>query len=39
MYNTGVGLQTAVTVIVETNAFNLIGNARQLVSYAGLDAV
>ena len=32
----GVGLQTAVTVIAETNGFNLIRNSRQLVSYAGL---
>ena len=31
----GVGLQTAVTVIAETNGFNLIRNSRQLVSYAG----
>jgi len=35
----GVGLQTAVTVIAETNGFNLIRNSRQLVSYAGLDVV
>jgi transposase len=35
----GVGLQTAVTVIAETNGFNLIRNSRQLVSYAGLDIV
>jgi transposase len=35
----GVGLPTAVTVIAETNGFNLIRNARQLVSYAGLDVV
>ncbi len=35
----GVGLLTAVTVIAETNGFNLIRNARQLVSYAGLDVV
>jgi len=35
----GVGLSTAVTVIAETNGFNLIRNARQLVSYAGLDVV
>jgi transposase len=33
----GVGLHTAVTVIAETNGFNLIRNSRQLVSYAGLD--
>lgn len=35
----GVGLQTAVTVIAETNGFNLIRNSRQLVSYAGLDVI
>jgi len=35
----GVGLITAVTVVAETNAFNLIRNQRQLVSYAGLDVV
>lgn len=35
----GVGLQTAVTVIAETNGFNLIRNSRQLVSYAGLDII
>lgn len=35
----GVGLQTAVTVIAETNGFNLILNSRQLVSYAGLDVI
>ena len=35
----GVGLPTAVTVIAETNGFNLIRNARQLVSYAGLDVM
>jgi transposase len=35
----GVGLPTAVIVIAETNGFNLIRNARQLVSYAGLDVV
>lgn len=33
----GVGLMTAVTVIAETNGFNLIRNKKQLVSYAGLD--
>jgi transposase len=35
----GVGLQTAVTVMAETNGFNLIRNSRQLVSYAGLDVI
>ena len=33
----GIGLLTAVTVIAETNGFNLITNKKQLVSYAGLD--
>jgi transposase len=35
----GVGLHTAITVIAETNGFNLIRNSRQLVSYAGLDVI
>jgi transposase len=35
----GVGLQTVVTVVAETNGFNLIRNSRQLVSYAGLDII
>ena len=35
----GVGLQTVVTIIAETNGFNLIRNSRQLVSYAGLDII
>ena len=35
----GVGLQTALTVVAETNGFYLIRNSRQLVSYAGLDVV
>lgn len=35
----GIGLLTAVTVIAETNGFNLIRNKKQLVSYAGLDIV
>lgn len=34
-----IGLITAVTVIGETNGFNLIRNKRQLVSYAGYDVV
>jgi len=34
---TGVGVLTAVTVIAETNGFELIRNKRQLTSYAGLD--
>ena len=33
----GVGVITAVTVIAETNGFELIRNKRQLTSYAGLD--
>jgi transposase len=33
----GVGLVTAVTVLAETNGFELIRNKRQLTSYAGLD--
>jgi transposase len=33
----GVGFLTAVTVIGETNKFDLIRNKRQLTSYAGLD--
>lgn len=33
----GVGLITAITIIAETNGFNLIRNKKQLVSYAGLD--
>lgn len=33
----GVGLLTAVTVLAETNGFELTRNKRQLTSYAGLD--
>lgn len=33
----GVQLLTAVTVLAETNGFELIRNKRQLTSYAGLD--
>lgn len=33
----GVGLQTVVGVLSETNNFNIIENKRQLTSYAGLD--
>lgn len=33
----GVGVLTAVTVLAETNGFELIRNKRQLSSYAGLD--
>jgi len=35
----GVGILTVATVIAETNAFNLIKNQRQLVSYAGYDVI
>jgi transposase len=34
---TGIGLITAVTILGETNGFELIRNKRQLTSYAGLD--
>jgi transposase len=33
----GVGLLTAVTVVAETNGFELIRSKKQLASYAGLD--
>lgn len=33
----GVALITAVTVLAETNGFELVRNKKQLVSYAGLD--
>ena len=33
----GVGSLTAVTILAETNGFELIRNKRQLTSYAGLD--
>lgn len=33
----GIGNLTAVTVLAETNGFELIRNKRQLTSYAGLD--
>jgi transposase len=33
----GVGILTAVTVLGETNGFELIKNKSQLISYAGLD--
>lgn len=33
----GVGELTAVTVLAETNGFELVRNKRQLTSYAGLD--
>lgn len=34
---TGVGTLTGVTILAETNDFELIRNKRQLTSYAGLD--
>jgi len=33
----GIGILTAITVLAETNNFELIRNKRQLTSYAGLD--
>lgn len=33
----GIGLLTAVTVLAETNGFELVRNKKQLASYAGLD--
>lgn len=33
----GIGELTAVTILGETNGFQLIGNKKQLASYAGLD--
>jgi transposase len=33
----GIGILTAITVLAETNGFELIRNKRQLTSYAGLD--
>lgn len=35
----GVGRQTAMTVLAETNGFELIRNKKQVTSYAGLDVV
>ena len=35
----GVGLLTAVTILAETDAFNLIRNRKQLVCYAGYDVI
>ncbi len=35
----GVGSLTAVTVVAETNGFDLIRNKKQLVSYSGLDII
>ena len=33
----GIGVLTAVTILAETNGFELIRNKKQLVSYSGLD--
>jgi transposase len=33
----GVGLITAVTIVAETNGFNLVRNKKQLASFVGLD--
>lgn len=33
----GIGLLTAVTVLAETNNFELMDNPKQLISYSGLD--
>jgi transposase len=35
----GIGILTLATLIAETNAFNLIKNQSQLVSYAGYDVI
>ena len=35
----GLGFISVVTVIAETNCFELVANQKQLVSYAGLDVV
>ena len=35
----GLGFQTVLTILAETNGFATIANARQLHSYAGLDVV
>jgi len=35
----GVGVQTVITIVAETNGFNLIRNYKQLVSYAGYDVI
>lgn len=35
----GVGYLTAVAIIAETDGFSLIGNRRQLASFAGLDVI
>jgi len=33
----GISFITTITILAETNAFALVGNTRQLASYAGLD--
>lgn len=33
----GIGLSTVITILCETNGFELFSNIRQVVSYAGLD--
>lgn len=33
----GIGFDTAITILSETNGFELFENIRQLISYAGLD--
>ena len=35
----GVGVMTVLTVVGETNGFELIENSRQLCSYAGMDVI
>lgn len=35
----GIGFLTAVTVVSESNGFNLVRNKKQIVSYAGLDVI
>ena len=35
----GVGFLTAVTILAETNGFELIRNKRQLTAYSGLDVI
>lgn len=35
----GIGLITVISIVAETNGFDLIENCKQLVSYAGLDII
>ncbi len=35
----GIGLITVVSIVAETNGFDLIENCKQLVSYAGMDII